>query len=139
MQPGRTLYSLTPERDCSYFAAVGDDDAAAARALRAPLALLAPPLRSCQPLLSCCCCLIFFSALASESHERLAPRGGSQLDLEQPPQPAARVSIAEEPRELVYLHRRGRAQFSGSAHCGGKWPREAWHALGGLRALKERE
>ena len=101
-------------------AAVGDDDARAARSLRAPLALLTPPLRSRQLPLACCCWLLLFSALASGSSERPAPRGGSQLDLEQPPQPAARVSIAQEPREPESLHRSGRAQISGSAHCGRK-------------------
>ena len=61
-----------------------------------------------------------FSALASTPHELLAPRGGGQLDVEQPPEPAAHVAVAEEPRKPVHLHRRGRTLVSGSAHCGEK-------------------
>ena len=101
-------------------AAAGVDAAAVAHVLRAPLALRAPPLRPRRPHLTCFCTLAYFSALASLLRELPAPRGGSQLDVEQPPEPAAHVAVAEDPRQPVNLHRCGRSLVGGSAHCGGK-------------------
>ena len=101
-------------------AAAGVEVAAVAHALRTPFALRAPPLRPRRPHLTCFCTLACFSALASLVRELLAPRGGSQLDVEQPPEPAAHVAVAEDPRQPVHLHRCGRALVGGSAHCGGK-------------------